>query len=68
MSNAKYVLATQALQRKLISESKAWVEESNQYNSCKGTVIYAVAEYRANLQGFTLYTNKATYPKKIEEV
>lgn len=59
---AHYVLASDALKRKELSKAKAWVETTD-YQTCKGTIMEALAEYNANKKGFTIFKHKATYPK-----
>lgn len=61
-----YILATDAAQKKFISDAKISVEHCGLYRGefeCFDVVVYTLAEIRANERGFTLDIERANYPK-----
>lgn len=66
IKNRIFVLASDEFADECNRRANDWYDAKNQklFRECKHCAVPAVAEYLANVAGFTLYESNATYPKK----
>jgi len=64
-----YILANEEVADKCMVEAINWHAGQSKFKESpeiKGFAVTVVGEYLANLKGFTMYTDKADYPKGKE--
>jgi len=66
MTDKIYILANEEVADKCMLEAINWHAGQDKFketNEIKGFAVAVVGEYLANKKGFTMYTDKADYPK-----
>jgi len=66
MTDKIYVLANEEVADACMLEAINWHAGQSKFKESadiKGFAVAVVGEYLANQKGFTMYTDKATYPK-----
>ncbi len=61
-----YILASDEVADKCMSDAVNWHTNQSKFHDSTDVIGFAVAvvgEYLANKKGFTMYTDKADYPK-----
>ena len=66
MTKKIYMLATTEVAERIMSEAVNWHTGQSKFKESVDVKMFAVAvvgEYLANQKGFTIFTDKADYPK-----
>lgn len=58
MSKMKFKLASPKEVVVFMTEAKEFIEQTGMFDSVKSTAVTAVAEYKANQKGLTLYVQR----------
>jgi len=69
MTEKIYILANDEVADKCMLEAMNWHAGQSKFHESpdvKGFAVAVVGEYLANKKGFTMYTDKADYPKDKE--
>jgi hypothetical protein len=69
MTDKIYILANEEVADKCMLEAIDWHAGQSKFKESpdiKGFAVAVVGEYLANQKGFTMYTDKAKYPKEGE--
>lgn len=69
MTDKIYILASEEVAEEIMVEAVNWHTGQSKFKESTDIKMFAVAvvgEYLANKKGFTMYTDKADYPKDKE--
>lgn len=69
MTNKIYILANEEVAEEIMLEAVNWHTGQSKFKESADIKMFAIAvigEYLANKKGFTMYTDKADYPKDKE--